>query len=91
MTLRRAARLNVPRPNILRVGGIPIAHRISTPQPLAVGAVRFYNVKAQPPGGTHRMNLGGEPEKPALEQYGVDLTQRAKDGKLDPVIGRDGA
>jgi ATP-dependent Clp protease ATP-binding subunit ClpB len=35
------------------------------------------------------MNLGGEPEKPALEQYGVDLTQRARDGKLDPVIGRD--
>ncbi|KAF2657503.1 P-loop containing nucleoside triphosphate hydrolase protein [Lophiostoma macrostomum CBS 122681] len=42
-----------------------------------------------PPGGTHRMNLGGEPEKPALEQYGVDLTARARDGKLDPVIGRD--
>ena len=35
------------------------------------------------------MNLGGEPEKSALEQYGVDLTARAKDGKLDPVIGRD--
>jgi len=35
------------------------------------------------------MNLGGEPEKPALEQYGIDLTARAKDGKLDPVIGRD--
>ena len=35
------------------------------------------------------MNLGGEPEKPALEQYGVDLTARAKDGRLDPVIGRD--
>jgi ATP-dependent Clp protease ATP-binding subunit ClpB len=32
---------------------------------------------------------GGEPEKPALEQYGVDLTQKARDGKLDPVIGRD--
>ncbi len=25
----------------------------------------------------------------ALEQYGLDLTQRARDGKLDPVIGRD--
>jgi ATP-dependent Clp protease ATP-binding subunit ClpB len=25
----------------------------------------------------------------ALEKYGVDLTQLAKDGKLDPVIGRD--
>ena len=35
------------------------------------------------------MNLGGEPEKLALEQYGVDLTARAKGGKLDPVIGRD--
>jgi len=25
----------------------------------------------------------------ALEQYGMDLTARARDGKLDPVIGRD--
>src|ERR1700743_1142363 len=25
----------------------------------------------------------------ALEKYGVDLTQMARDGKLDPVIGRD--
>ncbi len=25
----------------------------------------------------------------ALEKYGVDLTQRARDGQLDPVIGRD--
>lgn len=25
----------------------------------------------------------------ALEQYSRDLTQAAKEGKLDPVIGRD--
>ena len=25
----------------------------------------------------------------ALEKYAVDLTQRARDGKIDPVIGRD--
>ncbi len=25
----------------------------------------------------------------ALEQFGIDLTARARDGKLDPVIGRD--
>ncbi len=55
-----------------------------------VTSVRWYaNGMPRPPGGTHRMNMGGEPEKPALEQYGVDLTARAKDGKLDPVIGRD--
>jgi ATP-dependent Clp protease ATP-binding subunit ClpB len=36
------------------------------------------------------MNLGGqEEEKPALEKYGVDLSEQAKQGKLDPVIGRD--
>ena len=35
------------------------------------------------------MNIGSGPEKPALEQYGIDLTERAQAGKLDPVIGRD--
>ncbi len=35
------------------------------------------------------MNLGAEEEKPALEQYGIDLTAKAKAGKLDPIIGRD--
>lgn len=28
-------------------------------------------------------------EQSALEQFGIDLTARARDGKLDPVIGRD--
>lgn len=35
------------------------------------------------------MDMSGEPEKPALEQYGIDLTAKAREGKLDPVIGRD--
>ncbi|MFN7064657.1 MAG: AAA family ATPase [Aquificaceae bacterium] len=30
-----------------------------------------------------------EEEKSALERFGVDLTQMAKEGKLDPVIGRE--
>ncbi|KAK2814619.1 hypothetical protein FQN49_008134, partial [Arthroderma sp. PD_2] len=43
--------------------------------PPALALVRHYaNGRPHPPGGTHRMNLGGEPEKPALEQFGVDLT-----------------
>src|SRR4051812_36803796 len=42
--------------------------------------------RPHPPGGTHRMNMGGgEEEKPALEEYGTDLTAKARDGKLDPV------
>ncbi len=31
----------------------------------------------------------GEDSKSALEQYGVNLTEVARSGKLDPVIGRD--
>src|SRR3712207_7819925 len=30
-----------------------------------------------------------EDSKSALEQYGVNLTEVARSGKLDPVIGRD--
>ncbi len=40
------------------------------------GAAR---VTSQDPEGTYQ----------ALEKYGIDLTRSARDGKLDPVIGRD--
>jgi ATP-dependent Clp protease ATP-binding subunit ClpB len=30
-----------------------------------------------------------EESQSALEQFGINLTERAKNGKLDPVIGRD--
>ncbi|KAG6225425.1 chaperone ATPase hsp78 [Claviceps purpurea] len=56
-----------------------------------IGARCYANGRPHPPGGTHRINLGGGQgeEKSALEQFGIDLTARARDGKLDPVIGRD--
>jgi ATP-dependent Clp protease ATP-binding subunit ClpB len=34
-------------------------------------------------------NSNQEQQKSALEQFGVNLTEIAKSGKLDPVIGRD--
>ncbi|WP_433675128.1 ATP-dependent Clp protease ATP-binding subunit [Microbacterium gorillae] len=34
-------------------------------------------------------NPGQEDQQSALEQFGIDLTERARQGKLDPVIGRD--
>ncbi len=41
-------------------------------------------------GGDRRVTTP-DPEQnfQALEKYGVDLTERARDGKMDPVIGRD--
>jgi ATP-dependent Clp protease ATP-binding subunit ClpB len=40
--------------------------------------------------GSHRITTQ-DPEQQfkALERYGLDLTQRAREGKIDPVIGRD--
>lgn len=35
------------------------------------------------------MQANNDDNVPALEKYGSDLTQMARDGKLDPVIGRD--
>ncbi len=44
-------------------------------------------------GGTPSSSTGTEreerPETPALNQFGRDLTQLAREGKLDPVIGRE--
>lgn len=32
---------------------------------------------------------GAEDQRQALKKYTIDLTERAEQGKLDPVIGRD--
>ncbi len=40
--------------------------------------------------GSHRVTDQSPEDKiQALQRYGVDLTESARDGKLDPVIGRD--
>ncbi|WP_106475597.1 ATP-dependent chaperone ClpB [Phytohalomonas tamaricis] len=40
-------------------------------------------------GGAKVDDAGAEESREALDKYTMDLTQRAADGKLDPVIGRD--
>ncbi len=53
--------------------------------------------KAQQPSGQQKEDKKVEngksdkkaPKRKYLDQYGVNLTKNAKDGKLDPVIGRD--
>lgn len=40
-------------------------------------------------GGEQVNDPNAEETRQALEKYTLDLTQRAEDGKLDPVIGRD--
>tara|TARA_B100002003_G_scaffold14025_1_gene11778 strand:+ start:1450 stop:4020 length:2571 start_codon:yes stop_codon:yes gene_type:complete len=40
-------------------------------------------------GGQGVDDSGAEDQRQALEKYTIDLTERAEQGKLDPVIGRD--
>ncbi len=44
---------------------------------------------AQLRGGRRADSAGAEESYEAMEKYARDLTQAARDGKLDPVIGRD--
>ena len=40
-------------------------------------------------GGQHVDDPNAEDTREALEKYTIDLTERAEQGKLDPIIGRD--
>lgn len=40
-------------------------------------------------GGENVNNPNAEDQREALKKYTLDLTERAREGKLDPVIGRD--
>ncbi|HXH70313.1 MAG TPA: ATP-dependent chaperone ClpB [Pyrinomonadaceae bacterium] len=46
-------------------------------------------VVAEMRGGTRITDQNAEENFQALERYSIDLTERARKGKLDPVIGRD--
>lgn len=53
-----------------------------------IGSIRHFSSSGVRP-LQMSMNNDDLDKRPALEKYGTDLTQLAKDGKLDPVIGRD--
>ena len=44
---------------------------------------------AQDGGGVAGAAPAGKTSTPSLDQFTIDLTQQARDGKIDPVLGRD--
>ena len=70
---------------VLETGGT-IADALAThgAQPQAIEAAI-----AQVRGGDPVSDPNAEENRQALEKYSIDLTARAEQGKLDPVIGRD--
>ncbi len=72
------AEVNGPAKEILSVSGVDRA-RLET----AVKAIR------QASGVQNVTDPGAENQFEALKKYTIDLTQKAEQGKIDPVIGRD--
>ena len=52
-------------------------------------AIGFADAPAQAGDGEVLPGEGGLSKTPALDQFTTNLTQRARDGHIDPVIGRD--
>lgn len=93
----RALGHNYIGPEHLLLGLIREGEGVAAQVLLAAGAdlnkVRHQLVHSSGGGGQAQAVGGGEaPQQvatPTLDLYGRDLTQMARDGKLDPVIGRD--
>ncbi|MGF7139250.1 ATP-dependent Clp protease ATP-binding subunit [Roseimarinus sediminis] len=43
----------------------------------------------KPPQGTNQPTGGSKSETPVLDNFGIDITQAAEEGSLDPIVGRD--
>ncbi len=48
----------------------------------------IFNVHSQPKSNAQQEKRGESPLGKEIIQYGTDLTQKAREGKIDPVIGR---
>ena len=59
------------------------------PDLLPVEPARLLDALGQVAGDRRVTSQDPEASFQALEKYGIDLTERARDGKIDPVIGRD--
>ena len=77
-------------------GGITVGDMVATMasdgDSDAVSLLRKYGIdkkKVEAAWMQYQNTAADEETKKTLEKYGQDLTAKAKDGKLDPVIGRD--
>jgi ATP-dependent Clp protease ATP-binding subunit ClpC len=56
---------------------------------LGITRAKVFEIIVKMRDGKHITEQAGEIKYKTLQKYSVDLTQRAREGKLDPVIGRE--
>ncbi|QOJ00186.1 MAG: AAA family ATPase [Phycisphaeraceae bacterium] len=67
-------------------GSREVLSAVGVTKDAVVGAVKGVRKES---GVNHVTDAGAEGQYEALKKYAIDLTERARSGKLDPVIGRD--
>ncbi|WP_159789370.1 ATP-dependent chaperone ClpB [Sodalinema gerasimenkoae] len=71
-----------------RIGGKTL-HVLQSDQSKIVAAIKSFRAQAAKTKELAGSASGDEQSQDVLERYGRDLTEQARAGKLDPVIGRD--
>ena len=58
------------------------------PQKIRTQVIRMVGESQDPVGAAAGGGTSGSNKTPTLEEYGTNLTKRAEEGSLDPVVGR---
>ena len=95
-TSRIAPILSRHQPSTSQLQQTPLQHQwssVTSTSPLhnqtsIINAVRHFH-SSSPRNLQMQQNKDEEDNRPALEKFGTNLTNLAKEGKLDPIIGRD--
>jgi ATP-dependent Clp protease ATP-binding subunit ClpC len=74
---------------LLAVAGITNGETATVMREFGLNKEKIYKVVKEIRGGARVEDPRAESKYRSLEKYGRDLTELAKEGKLDPVIGRD--
>ena len=74
---------------LLRAEGVPIAETYNEALAALQGGIPHGAPFGTPPPSAGKSQKSGNTATPTLDKYGTDLTGAAKNGRLDPVIGRD--
>lgn len=87
-------RAGAPRRAVLVLARSTLVRTLAQPRVLSAARVAATRraLHTSPPWRQMRMNMNPQPQEaevPPLQKFGTDLTQLAREGKLDPVIGRD--
>lgn len=76
---------------LLSVSAVQIERLMPELNRVSVEATKDASINGEVPdlGPTHDLTPAAKPASDALDRFTIDITRKARDGKIDPVFGRD--